>query len=61
MMDHLVSTYEDEWARVVREPERRALFKQHVNTDEASSTAERLTERGQPKIAEWPKEVTARE
>ena len=34
MMQRLVDTYQCEWAAVVRDPEKRKLFRQFVNTDE---------------------------
>ena len=39
-MQYLVDTYKCEWAEVVRDPEKRRLFKQFVNTDETEPTIE---------------------
>ncbi len=56
-MQHLVDTYHDEWAEVVKDPARRAKFKQFVNTDE-NQTREEMIEfvdmRGQLRPANWP-------
>ena len=56
-MQHLVDTYHDEWAEVVKDPERRAKFKQFVNTDE-NQTREEMIEfvdmRGQARPTNWP-------
>ena len=55
-MQHLVDTYHDEWAEVVKDPKRRAQFKQFVNTDE-NQTREQMIEfidqRGQKRPADW--------
>jgi nitrite reductase (NADH) large subunit len=56
-MQHLVDTYHDEWAEVVKDPERRAKFKQFVNTDENQSREEMIEfidMRGQVRPADWP-------
>ncbi|KAG6895776.1 hypothetical protein C0992_012651 [Termitomyces sp. T32_za158] len=55
LMDNLVSTYEDEWAMAVKDPSKRKQFKQFVNTDENLPQSEVITERGQPRPADWPK------
>lgn len=52
-MQFLVDTYKCEWAEVVRDPEKRRLFKQFVNTDETESTIEFVTEREQKRPADW--------
>mmetsp|Transcript_635 Transcript_635/g.1191 ORF Transcript_635/g.1191 Transcript_635/m.1191 type:complete len:1116 (+) Transcript_635:79-3426(+) len=56
-MQHLVDTYHDEWAEVVKDPARRAKFKQFINTDE-NQTREQMIEfvdmRGQLRPANWP-------
>jgi nitrite reductase (NADH) large subunit len=56
MMQHLVDTYRCEWTEVVNDPERRRLFSQFVNTDETETGIEIVTERGQARPADWPKE-----
>ena len=56
-MQHLVDTYHDEWAEVVKDPERRAKFKQFVNTDEIQSREEMIEfidMRGQLRPTDWP-------
>jgi len=56
-MEHLVDTYHDEWAEVVKDPERRKKFKQFVNTDENqlnSDMIEFVDMRGQLRPADWP-------
>lgn len=56
-MEHLVNTYHDEWADVVKDPEKRKLFKQFANTDEnqvRQETIEFIDMRGQLRPADWP-------
>lgn len=56
-MNHLVDTYHDEWAEVVKDPERRKKFKQFVNTDENQQREEMIEfidMRGQQRPANWP-------
>eukprot|EP00551_Chaetoceros_affinis_P013191 CAMPEP_0203686590 /NCGR_PEP_ID=MMETSP0090-20130426/49141_1 /ASSEMBLY_ACC=CAM_ASM_001088 /TAXON_ID=426623 /ORGANISM="Chaetoceros affinis, Strain CCMP159" /LENGTH=1096 /DNA_ID=CAMNT_0050555821 /DNA_START=132 /DNA_END=3422 /DNA_ORIENTATION=- len=56
-MQHLVDTYHDEWAEVVKDPEKRKKFKQFVNTDENQTrqeTIEFVDMRGQLRPADWP-------
>ena len=55
-MQFVVDTYKCEWAEVVRDPERRRLFQQFVNTDETEPTIEFVSERGQPHPAPWSTE-----
>ncbi len=55
-MQHLVDTYECEWAEVVNNPEKRKLFRQFVNTDDTQSAIEFVDERGQIRPADWPKD-----
>lgn len=52
-MQFVVDTYQCEWAAVVRDPEKRRLFQQFVNTDETEPTIEFVSERGQPHPAPW--------
>ena len=59
-MQHLVDTYKCEWTEVVNDPERRKLFRQFVNTDETEVGIEIVTERGQNRPADWPKDGAAR-
>ena len=56
-MQHLVDTNHDEWAEVVKDPVRRAKFKQFVNTDEnqpREDMIEFIDMRGQKRPADWP-------
>eukprot|EP00977_Amphora_coffeiformis_P009629 scaffold2219_cov177-Amphora_coffeaeformis.AAC.5 len=58
-MQHLVDTYHDEWAEVVKDPVRRAKFKQFANTDktiEKDEMVEFIDMRGQNRPADWPKD-----
>eukprot|EP00567_Pseudictyota_dubia_P014320 CAMPEP_0197441104 /NCGR_PEP_ID=MMETSP1175-20131217/7454_1 /TAXON_ID=1003142 /ORGANISM="Triceratium dubium, Strain CCMP147" /LENGTH=1146 /DNA_ID=CAMNT_0042971331 /DNA_START=506 /DNA_END=3946 /DNA_ORIENTATION=- len=55
-MQHLVDTYHDEWAEVVKDPERRKKFKQFVNTDKnipREDMVEFIDQRGQNRPADW--------
>ncbi len=52
-MQFVVDTYKCEWAEVVRDPERRRLFQQFVNTDETEPTIEFVSERDQQHPAAW--------
>jgi len=58
-MQHLVDTYHDEWAEVVKDPARRAKFKQFANTDKnilKDDMIEFVDMRGQLRPADWPKD-----
>jgi len=52
-MQFLVDLYKCEWAEVVRDPEKRRLFKQFVNTDETEPTIEFVQDRDQKRPADW--------
>ena len=55
-MQYLVDTYHDEWAEVVKDPQRRAKFKQFVNTDEIQTREqmiEFINQRGQVRPTNW--------
>jgi nitrite reductase (NADH) large subunit len=52
-MQFLVDTYKCEWAEVVRDPAKRRLFQQFVNTDETEPTIEFVKEREQKRPADW--------
>jgi nitrite reductase (NADH) large subunit len=52
-MQHHVDTYKCEWAEVVRDPEKRRLFRQFVNSDETEPTIEFVKERQQKQPAAW--------
>jgi NAD(P)H-dependent nitrite reductase small subunit len=58
---HLVDTYQCEWAAVVRDPEKRRRFRQFVNSDEGESCIEFVSERGQSRPADWPSEFVSLE
>ena len=55
-MQFLVDTYRCEWKEVVDDPEKRRLFRQFANTDETESSIEFVTERGQQRPSDWPKD-----
>jgi nitrite reductase (NADH) large subunit len=55
-MQHLVDTYECEWAAVVNDPEKRAQFKHFVNSPAEDPTLTLVSERGMAHPAPWPKE-----
>ena len=55
-MQHLVDSYHDEWAEVVKDPVLRAKFKQFVNTDETQDREEMIEfvdMRGQLRPTNW--------
>ncbi|KXS10868.1 nitrite reductase [Gonapodya prolifera JEL478] len=54
-MAHLVSTYKDEWAEVVNNPDLREQFRQFTNTSETQENIKMVQKRGQPEPAPWPK------
>jgi len=54
-MQALVDSYQCEWTAVVRDPQRRRLFRQFVNTDETELGIELVHERGQCRPADWPR------
>jgi nitrite reductase (NADH) large subunit len=54
-IQHLVDTYRCEWAEVIKDPERRKWFRQFVNTEETETGIEIITERGQNRPADWPR------
>jgi nitrite reductase (NADH) large subunit len=55
-MQRQVETYRCEWTEVVNNPERRKFFRQFVNSEETETGIEIVTERGQHRPADWPKE-----
>ncbi|EON69210.1 nitrite reductase [NAD(P)H] [Coniosporium apollinis CBS 100218] len=56
-MEDLVGSFFCEWTEVVKNPERRKLFSQFINTDEnILDPVEAVEERGQRRPAYWPKE-----
>jgi nitrite reductase (NADH) large subunit len=52
-MQFVVDSYKCEWAEVVRDPEKRRLFQQFINTNETEPTIEFVGERGQVHPAAW--------
>lgn len=58
-LQHLVDTYQCEWAAVVRDPEKRRRFRQFVNTDESEPCIEFVSERRQSRPADWPSEFVS--
>jgi nitrite reductase (NADH) large subunit len=59
MMQFLIETYRCEWAEVVKDPEKRRLFRQFVNTEDTESSIEIISERGQSRPANWPAEAVS--
>jgi len=61
-MQHLVDTYHDEWAEVVKDPKKRSMFKQFANSDKnipKDHMIEFVDIRGQKRPADWPKDGEA--
>ncbi|KAG8827851.1 hypothetical protein FRC19_011552 [Serendipita sp. 401] len=58
-MEALVGTYACEWTAVVNDLEKQKMFRQFVNTEETTPQIEQITERGQPRPADWPKAFPA--
>lgn len=54
MTQHLVDSFECEWAAVVRDPEKRRRFRQFVNSDDSEPCIEFVSERGQDHPVDWP-------
>ncbi len=52
-MQFLADSYKCEWREVVKDPEKRRLFKQFVNTDETEPTVELVHQREQQRPANW--------
>jgi nitrite reductase (NADH) large subunit len=53
-MARLVHTYHCEWAEVVKNPEKRALFRHFANAEAPDSAVAFVPERGQKRPADWP-------
>lgn len=60
-MQELVDSYFCEWTEILRDPERQKAFRQFDNTAETVDTVEIITERGQERPTDWPKESSADE
>ena len=52
-MQHLVDTYKCEWKEVVKDPEKRRMFQQFVNSDDTEPTIEFVKQREQQRPADW--------
>ncbi|CAM9398686.1 unnamed protein product [Pylaiella littoralis] len=55
-MQHVVDTYQDEWATVVNDEERRKAFRQFVNSDHTERGIPFIAMRGQSRPMDWPKD-----
>jgi len=55
-MQYLVDTYRCEWTEVINDPARRQIFQQFVNSQETEVGIEIVTERGQNRPADWPRD-----
>jgi nitrite reductase (NADH) large subunit len=55
-MQHLVDTYQCEWAAVVRDPEKRARFRHFARSQAVDTTIELVDERGQRRPADWARD-----
>ncbi len=53
-MARLIDTYQCEWASVVNNPEKRALFRHFANADEADPSLGFVEERTQKRPEDWP-------
>jgi nitrite reductase (NADH) large subunit len=53
----LVESYKCEWREVVKDPVKRRLFRQFVNTDETEPSVEFVVEREQKRPAGWPSDL----
>lgn len=58
-MNDLVGTFHCEWTELVKDPERKKLFRQFANTDETQEVSEKIMQRSQQRPADWPEEATA--
>lgn len=54
-MQHLVDTYQCEWAAVVKDPEQRRKFRHFANDDGDDDTVFHIEQRGQRRPADWEK------
>jgi len=57
-MEDLVGKYFCEWTETLNNPERRKRFQQFANVEETVDTVEPVTERGQQRPSNWPKETS---
>jgi len=56
-MQHIVDTYQNEWATAAADPGIRKRFRQFVNTDENQEIIKTIDQRGQKRPANWPKSI----
>lgn len=59
MMQTLVDSYQCEWKTTIQDAEKLRWFRQFVNTDDAESCIEIVSERGQQRPADWPGELVS--
>jgi len=55
-MQVLIGTFFCEWTEVIKSEEKKKMFQQFVNTGEQAEGVEIITERGQERPTNWPKE-----
>jgi nitrite reductase (NADH) large subunit len=53
MAQHLVDTYECEWAAVVNDPVQRAKFRHFANSEDADDTVFMIPQRDQRRVEDW--------
>ncbi|OZJ03814.1 hypothetical protein BZG36_03814 [Bifiguratus adelaidae] len=56
-MQELVGSFFDEWNVAIKDAKKKSAFRQFVNTDKRIGTIETVSERGQPRPADWPAEL----
>jgi len=56
-MQHVVDTYQNEWATAAADPAMRKRFRQFVNTDRNQELIQNIPQRGQQRPADWPKAI----
>jgi nitrite reductase (NADH) large subunit len=54
---YLVESYKCEWRETVKDPVRRQVFRQFVNSDDTEPGVEFVVERGQKRPAGWPSDL----
>lgn len=57
-MDKLVGTFHCEWTELVKNPERKKMFRQFVNTEETQEVSEKIIQRSQQRPADWPEDAS---
>jgi len=58
-MAHIVSTYQDEWATTLADPQRLKQFRSFVNTDAPDPSIVMVKERDQHRPAYWEEKTQA--